>query len=67
MVMSLLTQTIELLERDKGNWPQTAADTELGREWLSKLARGLIPDPGVTKIEKLHAYLSAKYGEEAAA
>lgn len=65
--MTLLQQTIELLIRDKGSWPQTAADTGLGREWLSKLSQGAIDDPGVNKIERLHAYLSAKYSEESAA
>lgn len=64
--VSILTETIELLDIDKGNWPQTAAETGLGREWISKLARGLIPDPGVTKIETLHAYLKSKYSEAAA-
>lgn len=65
--MTLLQRTIDLLERDKGNWPQTAAETGLGREWLSKLSQGAIDDPGVNKIEKLHAYLSAKYNQESAA
>lgn len=64
--MSILTETIELLDRDKGQWPQTAADTGLGREWISKLSQGLIADPGVTKIETLHAYLKSKYSEAAA-
>jgi hypothetical protein len=63
--MTLLQETIELLRKDRGNWPTTAADTGLGREWLSKLAQGAIDDPGVVKIEKLNAYLVNKYGKAA--
>lgn len=59
--MTLLDETIELLQVDRGNWPETAAATGLGREWISKLARNQIDDPGVKKILKLHAYLSGKY------
>lgn len=59
--MALLQQTIDLLNRDKGFWPQTATDTGLGREWLSKLSQGAIGDPGVVKIEKLNTYLRKKY------
>lgn len=63
--MTLLEETITLLGKDKGNWPTTAEETGLGREWISKLARGLIDDPGINKVEKLHAYLVNKYGEAA--
>ena len=58
---SLLEDTINLLQLDKGCWPTTAAATGLGREWIAKLASGAISDPGVRKIEKLHAYLAEKH------
>lgn len=61
MQSELLTKTIELLNKDKGNWPETAKETGLGREWLAKLSAGLIGDPGVNKIEVLHEYLNKKY------
>jgi hypothetical protein len=61
--MSLFQETLELLRRDSGNWPRTAYETGLGREWLSKLAQGRIKEPGVQKIEILHEYLSEKYAE----
>ena len=64
--MALLDDTIELVRKDRGNWPKTAAETGLGREWISKLSQGVITDPGVLKIERLHAYLSQKYGKSAA-
>lgn len=57
----LLTETIRLLKIDRGNWRKTAEETGLGREWIAKLAHGAIGDPGVVKIQKLHAYLSDKY------
>jgi hypothetical protein len=59
--MTLLEETLFLLSLDKGDRPRTAADTQLGREWLSKLAQGAIDDPGVNKIEQLNAYLKGKY------
>lgn len=63
MTSILLTKTVELLDKDRGNWVQTAKDTELGREWLAKLAQGHIRDPGVRKIERLYSYLREKYPE----
>lgn len=65
--MGLMEETIELLARDKGNWPVTAKDTGLGREWISKLSQGLIADPGINKIERLHHYLSQKYENQESA
>lgn len=44
------------LQERKGNWPQIEKDTGMPYSWLSKLARGLIDDPGVKKIEKLARY-----------
>ena len=59
--MGILEETLVLLERDKGSWPGTAAATGLNREWMVKLAKGAIDDPGFKKIETLHCYLKAKY------
>lgn len=44
------------LQERKGSWPQIEKDTGMPYSWLSKLARGLIDDPGVKKIEKLARY-----------
>lgn len=65
MGTTLLDKTLALLNQDKGNWPTTARETGLNREWLAKLAQGHINDPGVVKIQKLHSYLSEKYAKAA--
>jgi len=55
--MTLLQETIKLLNDDSRDLNTIARESVLGREWLSKLKRGLIPDPGVVKIERLNSYL----------
>lgn len=57
---TLLEQTIELLRLRQSTFREIAAATGLDYDWLSKLSQGAIGDPGVRKIEKLHAYLSAE-------
>lgn len=55
---TLLDSTLDMLREHK-RYRQIAEDTGLGYEWLTKLAQGRIPDPGVKRIEALHAYLSS--------
>jgi len=50
--------TIQLLQTHKGQFRQIAEATGLDYDWLHQVARGVINDPGVRKIEKLHDYLS---------
>ena len=64
--MTLLQETRKLLKRDKRTLGEIAQGTGLGREWLSKLSQGRIPDPGVNKIEKLNAFLKGSTDEAAA-
>jgi transcriptional regulator with XRE-family HTH domain len=59
--MTLLEETLILVDLDKGKWPETAAATGVPREWISKVAQRKWEDPGVNRIEKLHKYLKAKY------
>jgi hypothetical protein len=57
------------LQERKGSWPQIEKETGLDYSWLSKLARGVIDDPGVKKIGKLAVYfrlLSKQEAERAA-
>ena len=61
MTSRMLTETRDLLQRDKGNWYVTAAETGLGREWIAKLAQGVIKEPSVNRVERLHDYLTEKY------
>lgn len=56
----LLARTHELLDRLHGRYTyqQIADGSEVDREWLAKLARGEIPEPGVNKIQRVHDFLS---------
>lgn len=45
---------------------RVAADTGLGLSWLYQLRRGLIPDPGVVKIQALADYFRRANHREAA-
>jgi hypothetical protein len=56
MAEKLLPYVVRELQARKGDWPKISADTELDYSWLTKLAQGRIPDPGVNKIEKLAEY-----------
>lgn len=56
MAEKLLPYVVKQLQARKGEWPKIASDTELDYSWLTKLAQGRIPDPGVNKIEKLADY-----------
>lgn len=57
---TLLARTLALLKERRASvpLPRIASETGLHYEWLKKLAYGQIPDPGVTKIERLYAYLT---------
>jgi predicted transcriptional regulator len=56
MDKSELDFVLEQLQERKGSWMHIAKDTGMPYSWLSKLARGVIDDPGVKKIEKLASY-----------
>jgi len=64
MKSTLLKKTLDLLLKDKGNWPETANQTGLKYDWISALSQGGIEDPGVKKIERLYEYLRKKYPSE---
>lgn len=65
---TLLGQTLALLRNRPAtlSLAQIARDTELNYEWLKKLSYGHIPDPGVTKVERLHGYLARAASDAAA-
>ena len=63
--MGLKETTINLLNERRGDWPEIASSVEgISYHWLQKLAQGHINDPGVTRIERLHAYLTASQEAE---
>jgi hypothetical protein len=56
---SLLSRTKTLLElRGDLTLRQIAEGAGVGHEWLRGLVYGAIKDPGVMRLEKLHAFLS---------
>ena len=65
MGTSELDFVLRQLQERKGRWPQIEKDTGMPYSWLSKLARGLIDDPGVKKIEKLARYFRLLEKQEA--
>lgn len=56
---SLLSRTKKLLEaRGDLTLREIAEGAGVGHEWVRKLVYGGIDDPGVSRLEKLYAYLS---------
>jgi predicted transcriptional regulator len=58
--MTLLEQTIERLQSRKGDWAEIARANDVSYSWITKLAQGKIPNPGVLTIERLNSYLRAQ-------
>lgn len=56
MAEKLLAYVVRELQARKGEWPRIASETDLDYSWLTKLAQGRIPDPGVNKVERLAFY-----------
>lgn len=56
---SLLSRTKTLLDmRGDLTLRQIADGAGVGHQWLRGLVYGAIKDPGITRLEKLHAFLS---------
>jgi hypothetical protein len=56
-VGGLLTFVVEALSRRKGQWREISDAAEVPYDTTSKIARGVIPEPGVLKIERLEKVL----------
>jgi hypothetical protein len=56
--MNILQDVIDALNARKGDWPKIAADNDVSYSWLTKLAQGKIPNPGVTTVERLYLFLN---------
>lgn len=57
--MSTVTAIRSDLAARKGEWPAICRETGLSYWWLTKFAQGRIKEPGLTKIERLQAYIAA--------
>ncbi len=47
------------LQRRKGDWPTLCKTAGLSYWWLTKFVQGRIREPGLSKIERLQAYIAA--------
>lgn len=56
---SLLSRTRKLLEaRGELSLRAIADGAGVGHEWVRAMVYGRIPDPGITRLEKLYSFLS---------
>jgi hypothetical protein len=61
MEETLMKYVLSELEARKGGWPEIAKamapdEWKSYYSWMEKVARGKIPDPGVSKIQELADY-----------
>ena len=64
MEKPILPFVLEELDARKGSWPDISKGVcpdgwQSHYSWLTKLAQGRIPDPGVNKIQELADWLRA--------
>ena len=50
-------EIIQLLHKYRGQFRQISDRTGLDYDWLHQVARGVIKDPGIRKMETLYAHL----------
>jgi hypothetical protein len=62
MTGKLLARTIVLLQNRPVllTFSKIEQETDIPESWLLKLSRGKVCNPGVKRIEQLHAYLMQK-------
>lgn len=56
--MDTATRIRSSLQARRGDWPTICEQTGLSYWWLTKFAQGRIREPGLSKIERLQAYLA---------
>jgi hypothetical protein len=56
--LTLLERTKQLLAADDRSAYRIAADTELNYYWVLNMRKNRIKEPGIQKVEILHAYLT---------
>lgn len=56
---SLLERTLRLLKSTNLKQPQIATGADVSPHWLAKFSQGLIPEPGVSKVQRVHDFLSS--------
>lgn len=63
----LLDQTYRLLDASNLTIREIADGAEVNFHWLGKFKQRAFDDPGVTRVERLHRYLTGQASEPAAA
>ena len=58
--MSRTERLREALKSRRGEYADIVAATSLSYWWLSKFARGVIADPGASKLDELEQWLDQK-------
>lgn len=53
----LLAETLALLRKSSETSAAIAAATGQNRYWVAKVRSGVIPNPGVQSVQRLHTYL----------
>lgn len=62
---SLYAETVALMRRNRLPINRICQELGFGRRWWDRVLDGSINDPGVKRIEKLHAYLVEKQQDAA--
>jgi transcriptional regulator with XRE-family HTH domain len=56
--LGLDEQVRRLLERRRGEWQAICQEAEISHSWISQFTRGLIPNPGIQTLRRLHDVLT---------
>lgn len=51
---------VDQLQAHKGQWPRIARESGISRRTIEKIANGIVRDPGVSLVERLHAYFESR-------
>jgi len=60
--MDLLQRTYDLMEASKLRQREIAAGAGVKLDWFRKFMQRRIPEPGVTKVQAVHDFLSRRSG-----
>lgn len=54
--MESMRQYVVRRAREVKDYKRVASEAKVGYDWLNKIARDAIPNPGVEQVEKLYHY-----------
>jgi predicted transcriptional regulator len=53
MAQKTLDYVLTELQNKRGKWPELATKADVSYSWLTKLAQGKIPNPGLVTVDRL--------------